>query len=120
MYQNVTEKVWWPGIGRFIEERIQGFRPCQATLPAIPRREILKPTKIPMKPWDTLAIDIQGPYPTGDNLFVKIDYRSRYPTVTRMKEVTTEKITESLDHNFSIHGYPEVIVSDNGPPVQKF
>ena len=71
------------------------------------------PTEIPENCWDT-AIDLQGPYPTGDYLLALIDYRSRYHCVIQLKHVTTRKIIIELDKVFKLFGYLGKLVTDRG------
>ena len=72
-------------------------------------------TKIPKDVWDTLAMDLQGPYPTGDYLLALIDYRSRYPVVGQMRETSSKNVIKTLNKTFTAFGYPKNIVTDNGP-----
>ena len=71
------------------------------------------PTEIPENCWDTLAIYLLGPHPTGDYLLALIDYRSRYPCVIQLKHATTRKITE-LDKVLKLFGYPRKFNTDRG------
>ena len=75
----------------------------------------LAPTFMPEQTWDTLAIDLQGPFPSGDNLLVMIDYRSRYPVVYLIRNTSAGKIIKCMNSTFSLFGYPKVLLSDNGP-----
>ena len=70
---------------------------------------------MPEQTWDTLAIDLQGPFPSGDNLLVMIDYRSRYPIVYLIRNTSAGKIIKCMNSTFSLFGYPKVLLSDNGP-----
>ena len=72
------------------------------------------PTEITENCWDTLAIDLQEPYPTGDYLLALTDYRSRYPCVIQLKHITTRKIITELDKVFKLFGYPRKLVTDRG------
>ena len=48
----------------------------------------LEMSEIPKSAWHTVAVDIQGPYPTGEYIPLLIDYRSQYPVISIMKTVT--------------------------------
>lgn len=110
----LREKVWWPSMNSQVESAIQNCHPCQLTTASKSSAQPLQPTKMPDDSWDTLAIDLQGPYPTGDNLFVMIDYRSRYPIVYFVRKTTSSKLIKCMNKTFSVFGYPRVLVSDNG------
>ena len=58
-----------------IEEHIKACHPCQVT--SRPERtEPVCPTELPEKPWIHLAIDVCGPFPTGESVVVLTDYYS--------------------------------------------
>ena len=65
--------------------------------------------------WHALAADIQGPYSTGEYILLLIDYRSRYPVATLLKDVTTPKFIKSLHKVFTMFGYLERVCTDNDP-----
>ena len=54
-----------------------------------------------------------GPFPTGEHLLVT-DYYSTWVDVSILNCITTANIIKSLRLAFSVHGYPESIVTDNG------
>ena len=72
-------------------------------------------SEIPKSAWHTVAVDIQGPYPTGAYILLLFDYRSRYPVIAIMKTVTSQTVLNSLTKTFSMFGYPHRVGSDNGP-----
>ena len=59
------------------------------------------------------SYDFLGPLPSGDSLFVIVDYYSRWVDVTIMK--STDKVIQSLKSTFATHGVPSSIRTDNGP-----
>ena len=112
----LRQKVWWPGINTDIEKFIASCHACQVTTPSTQKVEPLQMTDMPNHPWDTIAADIKGPFPTGENLLVLLDYRSRYPIVFVMKRgVTSQQIIKKLDKTFSMFGFPRKLLTDNGP-----
>ena len=48
-------------------------------------------------------------------MLVVVDYFSRYYEIEIMRSTTSEKIIESLERIFMIHGLPLSITSDNSP-----
>ena len=123
----LREKVWWPGTDQgstswsvpdhqtfSLNSLIKSCYSCQVTIQANNISMPVTPTEIPEDCWDTLAIDLQGPYPTGDYLLALIDYRSRYPCVMELKHVTTRKIIIEFDKVFKLFGYPRKLVFDTG------
>lgn len=115
MKRRLRAKVWWPGIDREVEKFVKTCHSCQlVSQPQAP--EPIKTTELPNGPWQHIAVDLMTPsLPSGDHLFVAVDYYSRYIEVEHMKSTTTDKIIRSLKRMFLTHGLPLSISSDNGP-----
>ncbi|CAK8685732.1 unnamed protein product [Clavelina lepadiformis] len=114
MKRRLREKVWWPGIDKDSERFCKSCYGCQlVSKPASP--EPISSTELPAGPWQHLAVDLIGPLPSGDSIFVVVDYYSRYFEVDVMKSTVSEKIIASLERMFTTHGLPLSITSDNGP-----
>ena len=111
----LLEKVWWQGMDSDVEKFIKECHPCQVISQQPIKYEPLHMTEIPTKCWQTVAMDLQGPYPTGDHLLTLIDYRSRYPVVIPMRTITAEKVIKELRTVFGYFGLPETLTTDNGP-----
>lgn len=114
MKRRLRTKVWWPGIDRDAEDVCRKCHPCQV-VSQISSPEPMKSTNLPKGPWQQLGADLLGPLPSGDYLFVVVDYYSRYVEVDIMKKTTSDKIVKSLHRMFATHGLPLQIVTDNGP-----
>ena len=76
MKQRLRSKVWWPGIDK------QAERVCRECiglqLVSVPTKpEPMIRTELPNTSWEHLACDLLGPLPSGDYLFIVIDYYSR-------------------------------------------
>ena len=80
-----------------------------------PHPEPVRSTTLPTEPWMDIAIDLCGPLPSGEQLFVAVDYYSRWPEVVWLKDTSTKAIIKCLETIFLIHGLPVTIRSDNGP-----
>lgn len=70
---------------------------------------------MPSGPWKRIAMDLMGPFPTGENILVLTDYYSKFVEVEIMRKISTEKIIPVLKRIFALHGLPETVVTDNGP-----
>ncbi|XP_060559067.1 uncharacterized protein K02A2.6-like [Ruditapes philippinarum] len=112
--QMLREKIYWPGIDNEIEMLIKTCFQCQ--LVSNPPRQLpITPTELPETPWQTVGVDLTGPFPGGEYILVVIDYYSRYPEVEIMKSITSRFIIQRLMKIFATHGLPSVIKTDNGP-----
>ena len=87
------------------EKKTKARRSCHLVTPVhydLP----VQSTKLPDKPWTDVAIDLMGPLPNGDHLFVVVDYFSRYFEVDIMKDTSSSKIIRSLNRTFVRFGLP--------------
>ena len=111
--ENAKHHMYWTGIDADIEDYTKRCQECikKSQVP----KEPLLPHDIPEGPWKKLGID----YFTFDgNSYVLIcDYFSKFPFLYRAK-TSFWSLRDCLIDLFSIEGYPDEIVSDNGPPFQ--
>ena len=117
--QLLRQKVWWPVIDKDTDSMISQCLPCQAQGPRT-NPEPFRMSPMPMEPWQTLHIDLCGPFPTGESLLVLVDARSRWPAVETLRTTTTPTIINRSQNIFSQFGYPAEIVSDNGPQFTSY
>ncbi|XP_064463517.1 uncharacterized protein K02A2.6-like [Ornithodoros turicata] len=104
--------VWWPGLDSQVEEQVRKCRICQAvqaSVPTVPHQPWTYPARI----WQRIHLDFATH--TSVNLLVVIDSYSKWVEVFSMKSTTTTATIARLRKLFSAYGYPEEIVSDNGP-----
>ena len=109
-------RVWFPGMDKMIDRRVEACLPCQASV-HMPTRDPLKPSTPPQEPWEKVFVDHWGPTP-GDrqHLLVVIDALTRYPEVMKVRGTSAEANIQAFMEVFSRHGYPKIMRSDNGPP----
>ena len=69
----------------------------------------------PFGPWQDVAINVLGPFSSGENLLVVVDYYSRFFEVVVMRTTTSQKMIEALTPIFTRYGYPFSLKSDNAP-----
>ena len=113
--QLLREKVWFPGIDKYVKRVVETCIACQANGPRS-QPEPLHMSLLPPAPWHTVHMDFCGPFPTGEYLFVVIDAYSRFPEVDIVHSTSASTIIPKLDRMFATHGIPSVACSDNGPP----
>ena len=111
------QKVNWITMNSDIESHIEKCLGCQANS-RMSDPEPIKMSILPEHVWDELAMDLFGPLPSGEYLFVIEDIYSRYPFVDLMKITTAPSIINKLERLFAIFGYPNKIRGDNSPPFQ--
>ena len=111
--ENAKQHMYWTGIDADIEDYTKRCQECIKRSQVA--KEPLQPHDIPEGPWRKLGID----YFTFDgNSYVLIcDFFSKFPFLYRAK-TSFWSLRDRLIDLFSIEGYPDEIVSDNGPPFQ--
>ena len=112
-------KVWFPRMDAMVEETVKNCFACSAVQKDV-RMQPLKMSPLPDRPWQCVSIDFSGPFPNGDYCLVVIDEYSRFPVVEIVTSTAANKVIPVLGEVFSMHGMPETVKSDNGPPFQSF
>ena len=111
--ENAKQHMYWTGIDADIEDYTKRCQECikRSQVP----KEPLQPHDIPEGPWRKLGIDY---FAFDGNSYVLIcDYFSKFPFLYRAK-TSFWSLRDRLIDLFSIEGYPDEIVSGNGPPFQ--
>ena len=110
-HQRAYQSVWWPAIGRDIEETINRCMVCCKA--KLQHAEPLLSSDFPDYPWQRVASDIFE-WQKHKYLLV-IDYYSRYVEIARLSTATSSDIINHMKSIFARHGVPESLLSDNGP-----
>ena len=69
--------------------------------------------EIPVHPWTKLATDIF--HFEGVSYLLVVDYTSRFPIVCKLNSMTAQHVANHFKLIFSEYGWPDTLVSDNGP-----
>ena len=80
---------------------------CKQKLSISLRQEIL------VHPWTKLVTDIF--HLEGASYLLIVDYRSRFPIVCKLSSVTGVHVANQCKLILSEYGWPETLISDNGP-----
>ena len=64
--ERLRSKVWWPGIDKEAEKKCRECFGCQMVSKHVPPPPI-KPTRLPERAWQEIAVDFLGPLPTGEH-----------------------------------------------------
>ena len=68
---------------------------------------------IPIHPWTKIVMDIF--YFDGASYLLIVNYTSRFPVIRKLTSTTAQHVTGQMKLVFSEYGWPETIISDNGP-----
>ena len=109
------ETVYWPGMNNELENLVLN---CELCLKYSTAKHKLEPNlalgqEIPLYPWTKLATDIF--HFEGASYLLIVDYTSHYPVVHKLTSMTGQHVASQFRLICSEYGWPETIVSDNGP-----
>lgn len=93
---------------------------CNVCKPYRPTQPAVQRSRQPRTPWDTVSVDLMGPYPRSTRgrrfLFVVTDLCSRWVEAFPIGNSTASKLIRILEAEvFQRFGYPRPLLSDNGP-----
>jgi len=107
---------YWPSLSRDCQAFIKSCDACQRMDKAKPPKSPMQLREIVTTPFERVAIDLVGPFPTATGgfrfLLTCIDLATRWPEAIPLKTTTSRII---INHLFTRCGFPTAIVSDNGP-----
>ena len=110
----LREKVWFPGIDKMVEKKVQSCCACLVSTPES-KREPLVMSPLPKAPWSEVSMDF-AELPNNEYLLIITDDYSRYPVIEIVKSTSANTVIPKVDKVFSEFGVPDVVKTDNGPP----
>nr|XP_049461522.1 uncharacterized protein K02A2.6 isoform X1 [Anopheles coluzzii] len=105
--------IYWPSIDGDVVDYVKTCHACAIASKSSPR-EIPMSWPRTKKPWQRIHIDFAGPI-EGDYFLIAVDAHTKWPEVVKMRTTTTRATIAVLRSIFARFGYPETLVSDNGP-----
>lgn len=122
--QRTRERLWfdfyWPGMSSDVKRFCQSCDRCQRMCP---RSRVKKAPmeKMPLVgvPFYRVAVDLVGPImPASEGghryILVMVDYATRYPEATPLKNIDTVTVAEALLEMWTRVGIPNQVLSDRG------
>ena len=111
---HAKETVYWPGLNDQLQQLILN---CQLCLKYSKSKNKGTPQtalgdEVPPVPWSKVATDIFH-YESQPYLLI-VDYTSRLPIVRKLKSMSAQNV-EHFKSIFLEYGWPDTVVSDNGP-----
>lgn len=110
--RRARELVYWPGMCSDIRQRLERCHVCNRFRDAI-QKEPLISTPPPSRPWERIACDIFT-FDQKDYL-VCVDHFSNFFEIDRLPSKAVSNIVYCLRLQFSRHGIPSYVHSDNSP-----
>ena len=103
--------VFWPGMNSEIKALVERCSTC-AEFQARNASQPMQSHEIPTFPWSKVATDLFTL--SGKNYITVVDYFSDFVEVTELEDTTSRAVIQALKEQFSRHGIPDTVVSDNG------
>ena len=108
------ETVYWPGLNDQLEKLIPN---CELYLKYAQSKckqesSMSLGQEVPLHPWSKLATDLF--HFEGVSYLWIVDYTSRFPVVYKLSSMTGQHVANQCKL-FSGYGWPETLISDNGP-----
>ena len=112
---HAKETVYWPGLNNQLGKLVIN---CELCLKYSQSKHKQEPSlslgqEVTLYPWTKLAIDIFH-FEEASYLLI-VGYTSRFPVVHKLTSRTGQHITTQYKLIFSEYGWPETLISDNGP-----
>ena len=110
--RKAREFVYWPSMNSDIKEAITKCSIC-AEYQAKQQKQPMQTHQIPDRPWSHLFSDLFAL--TGKDYIVLVDGYSDFIEVKCLQSTTSATLIQFFKEQFSRHGIPDVLMTDNGP-----
>ena len=109
------DTVYWPGFNDQLEQLVLNCELCLKYSHSKCKEKSSKSLgqETPVHLWSKLATDIF--HFEGSSSPLIVDYTSRFPVVCKLTSMTGEHIANQCKQVFSEYGWPDILISDNGP-----
>ena len=94
-----------------VEDMVKSCRVCIKDKDQPP--EPLITSNRPNQPWRKVGTDLFE-WQKKHYLLV-VDYTSRFILTRKLRSTLASEVVDEMSEMFSVHGSPEVVISDNGP-----
>ena len=112
---HAKETVYWPGLNEQLEKLILNCELCLKYSQSKGKQppNMVLGQEIPVHPWTKLVPGIF--HFEGLSYLLVVDYTSRFPVVHKHNSMTAQDVASHFKLVFSEYGWPDTLVSDNGP-----
>ena len=104
--------VFWPEMNSEIKALVERCSIC-AEFQANNASQPMQSHQIPDRPWSKVATDLFTV--SGNNYITIVDYFSDFVEVSELEDTTSHSVIQVLKEQFSRHGIPDTVLSNNGP-----
>ena len=110
--ERCKDTVWWPTLSQDLKCISETCTICKSLRRTL-EHEPLKPSEPAPRPWSRVATDLA--HYKGRDYLILVDAYSRWIEIKGLTSTTTMSVKRKLMEIFMVHGYPDMLSSDNGP-----
>ena len=110
--RRARDVLYWPGMNSEIEDTVSKCQICSTYQRSNPK-ELLLHHPVPERPWARVGADLFEL--NSHSYLVLVDYYSGFIEVEQLLDTKSEVIIKLCKSQFSRHGIPDTLVTDNGP-----
>ena len=103
--------VFWPGMNVTIKEMVTSCSVC-AEFQAKNTDQPMQTHQVPNRPWSKVGTDLFTV--SGKTFITVVDYYSDFVEIDELSDTMSDTVIQVLKKQFSRHGIPDTVVSDNG------
>ncbi|XP_062541322.1 uncharacterized protein K02A2.6-like [Armigeres subalbatus] len=108
------ENMFWPGMSAQITDVVKECTICAKFSPS-QQKPPMKNHAISIYSWQTVSMHVFfATYRKKHQFLVTVDHYSDYIELDLLKDMTAKSLVESCKRNFSRHGIPQIVNTDNG------
>lgn len=113
MKARASSVMFWPNMSADIKQFCRNCKVCQ-THQARNQKMPLLSHDVPNLPWETVGVDLF--HYGGREFAVMVDFYSFFFEIRELRHTTANALKTWCAQVFSVHGLPQNLHSDNGPP----
>ena len=110
--QRARDVLFWPQMGKDIEEEIPKCTACLECQSSNPREPLFSEKPV-SKPWESVSSDLFKW--EGEDYLLIVDSYSHYIEIARLSDTTSQTVVKHTKSVFARHGIPRTVKTDNGP-----
>jgi transposase InsO family protein len=110
--RRAREILYWPKMSSKVKELVSKCSVCNMYQPKQCKEPLLSRDS-PALPWSKVGVDLF--IYENRNYVITVDYFSNFFEVDYLTSNTTTAVVKKLKEQFSRHGIPETVFTDNGP-----
>ena len=110
--QRAKDVLFWPLMGKDIEQLISKCQICLECQPSNPREPMIS-EKPATRPWESISTDLFKW--EGEDYLLVVDSYSHFIEIARLSNTTSQTVIMHTKSIMARHGIPTIVKSDNGP-----